>query len=288
MVNAFNGVSLHIFAKIYRNYILPKPTYLPSVGKNTDLFITCKMFFAMRVLFGDKQSTLTARGRFVMKKIWEKVALVALVVITLIFVITTLLYMSNVIPQAESWLDNGVLTVLMLTLALVYLAISGYLLYVNFSQTHNLRQVLLLCDSESATHANAKVINNVVRSCAKQVGGVKVRKTKIRSDDKKGFVATITINVNAEDTANTVNKLRCLLVDGFRSTLGLTFNCIDFVIAKLNNHYTPNLSVARQNAETLSENQEQVDEIYQDPLHTDDSQSKQQPDGQDNGDKQND
>ena len=204
-----------------------------------------------------------------MKKMAEKVALIALIVITLIFVITTMLYMSNIIPQAESWLDNGVLSVLMLILALAYLGLSAYLLYVNFSQTHNLKQILLLCDSESATHASVKVINNIVRSCSKQVSGVKIRKTKIRSDDKKGFVATITVNVNADDTANTINKLRCLLVDGFKNTLGLTFNCIDFVIAKLNNSYVPNLVSAKQNADTLSENQEQVDEIYQDPLRTD-------------------
>ena len=43
-----------------------------------------------------------------MKRIAEKVAIVAQICITLVFVLTTVLYMSNVIPQQENWRENGV------------------------------------------------------------------------------------------------------------------------------------------------------------------------------------
>lgn len=201
-----------------------------------------------------------------MKKLTEKVALVALICITLVFVLTTMLYMSNIIPQADTWLDNGVMTVLMFVMALLYVGVSGYLLYVNFSESQNIKRILLFCDSESATHANAKVVSNIVKSCANQVDGIAVKRVKVRADDKKGFVLTVTVNVDTDQTAVAINNLRCLLMDGFKSALGLTFDSINFVIVKLKNHYVPNVKTAQQKAQTLTEQQEQVDEIYQDPL----------------------
>ena len=68
-----------------------------------------------------------------MKKIAEKVAVVAQICITLVFVITTLLYMFNIIPENSALANNGVLGVLVGILAIVYLGLSAYIIYVNFA-----------------------------------------------------------------------------------------------------------------------------------------------------------
>ena len=201
-----------------------------------------------------------------MKKIAEKVAIVAQICITLVFVLTTVLYMSNVIPQQENWQENGVLNVLMIILAVVYLAISAFILYVNFSENANLKRILLFCDSDSATHATVRVVNNIVRGCAKQVDGIKFKKIKIRSDEKAGFIATISIEVTADSVAENINTLRALVTKSFYETLGLKFNTINFNIDKLHGRYTPDTRVVEEVAEELTEQQEELADLYHEPV----------------------
>ncbi|MCM1289907.1 MAG: hypothetical protein NC132_03640 [Corallococcus sp.] len=203
-----------------------------------------------------------------MKKIAEKVAIVAQICITLVFVLTTVLYMANAIPQQENWNQNGVLNVLMIILAVAYLAISAYILYVNFSENANLKRILLFCDSDSATHATVKVINNIVKGCAKQVDGIKVKKIKIRSDEKAGFIATLSIEVTADSVAENVNRLRTLVSKSFYETLGLKFNTVNFNIEKLHGHYEPSKKVVEETTAELLEQQEESAENYHEPVDT--------------------
>lgn len=200
-----------------------------------------------------------------MKKIAEKVAIVAQICITLVFVLTTVLYMANAIPQQENWNANGVMNVLMIILAVTYLAISAYILYVNFSEAANLKRVLLFCDSDSATHATVKVIHNIVKGCAKEVNGIKVKKIRIRSDEKAGFIATLSIEVTAESVAENINKLRALVSKSFYETLGLKFNTVNFSIEKLRGHYAPNDKIVEEVAEELTEAQEESADNYHEP-----------------------
>lgn len=209
-----------------------------------------------------------------MRKIAEKVAIVAQICITLVFVLTTVLYMANAIPQQENWNENGVLNILMLILAIAYLAISAYILYVNFAEAANLKRVLLFCDSDSATHATVKVINNIVKGCAKEVNGIKVKKIRIRSDEKAGFIATLSIEVTADSVAENINKLRALVSKSFYETLGLKFNTVNFCIEKLRGHYAPTDKVVEEVAEELSEAQEESADNYHEPatVYEDDDQ----------------
>jgi len=203
-----------------------------------------------------------------MKKIAEKVAVVAQICITLVFVLTTVLYMSNAIPQQENWNENGVLNVLMIILAVAYLAISAYILYVNFSENANLKRILLFCDSDSATHATVKVINKIVKGCAKEVDGIKVKKIKIRSDEKAGFIATLSIEVTAENVAENVNRLRALVSKSFYETLGLKFNTVNFNIEKLHGKYVPSDKVVEETTEELMAEQAESAENYHEPVKT--------------------
>ena len=201
-----------------------------------------------------------------MRKITEKIAIIAQVCITLIFVITTILYITGVIPYNDGLVDNGVFVTLLVILAIVYGLLSAYIIYVNFSESEYLRQILLFCDSESATHANVKVIRNIVRSCAKKVNGIRVRKTKMRLDEKQGFGITVKIDVNTHNVSQSIDKLRCLIADAFKNTLGLTFNSINFVIRRLKSSYKPDVEKAEKLAKTLTQQRELSADIYEQPF----------------------
>lgn len=214
-----------------------------------------------------------------MKKIAEKVALVAQICITLVFVLTTVLYMTGVITYPNEIVDemgntvqtedSSIMMVLMIVLAIVYLALSAYMLYMNFSERENLKHVLLFCDTDSATRTNIKVINNIVNGCAKQVDGIAVRKVKVRSDEKGGLIATFSVKVDAENVAQAVNQLRCLVAASFKTTLGLTFNTINFDIDKLNGKYTPDVKQAEALADELTDKQQTTSENYEHPISAD-------------------
>lgn len=200
-----------------------------------------------------------------MRKITEKIAIVAQICITLIFVVTTILYIVGVIPYNEGVVDNGVFVTLLIILAIVYGLLSAYIIYVNFSEAEYLREILLFCDSESATHANVKVIRNIVRSCAKKVKGIRVRKSKMRMDEKQGFGITVKIDANTHNVSESVDKLRCLIADAFKNTLGLTFNSINFVIRRLKSSYKPDVEKAEKQAKTLTQQRELSADIYASP-----------------------
>lgn len=201
-----------------------------------------------------------------MKKLAEKVALVAELCIAVVFILTTILYLTNAIPQQTDWQSNGVLVVLMIVLAVIFVAIAAYLLYVNFSCRENLKQILLFCDSKSATHTNTKVLGNIVSGCAKQVDGVTVHKIRVCADEKGGFIATLNVKVTVDNVAESINKLRCLLTESFKNTLGLSFNTINFNIERIRGRYEPKEKRAEVAAETLTQNQEATSANYEQPL----------------------
>ena len=201
-----------------------------------------------------------------MRKITEKIAIVAQVCITLIFVITSILYITGVIPYNEGVFDNGVFISLLIMLAITYGLLSAYMIYINFSEGENLRQILLFCDSESATHAGVRVVRNIVKSCAKQVSGIRIHKTKMRMDEKQGLVITVKIDVSTHKVSESVDKLRCLLADAFKNTLGLTFNSINFIIRRLKSSYKPNVEKAEKLAKTLTQQRELSADIYEQPF----------------------
>ena len=201
-----------------------------------------------------------------MRKITEKIAIVAQICITLIFVVTTLLYITGAIPYNDGFLDNGVFVTLLIILAVTYGLLSAYIIWVNFSEYEALRQVLLFCDSESSTRANVKVVRNIVKSCDKKVKNIRVRRVKMRLDEKQGFVITLKVDVSGDELSIAIDKLRCLIADSFKNTLNLTFNSINFEIRRLKSHYTPNVERAEKLAKTLSEQRELSNSVYEQPL----------------------
>lgn len=208
-----------------------------------------------------------------MRKLAEKIAIVAQICITLVFAIITVLSLSNAYyGNADENVNvngNSVLTALVFALVIAYLGLSAYILYVNFSEKENVRRVLLFCDSESATHTTTKVVHKIVRNCARQTRGITVKKTRIRPDEKQGLALNLKINVVSDNVSQEVDTFRCLLADSFANTLGLNFNSINFEVSKLTTNYAPNNDKADEMAEKLGDQREIVAEIYNEPMDND-------------------
>ena len=173
-----------------------------------------------------------------MRRISEKVVTVAYICITLLFVVLTALYITNIVP-IEEYIENQVVMILLGVLAVLYVIFSIYLLHVNFSEKVNVKRILLYYDSESETRASTKVVDNIVSGCAKQVKELKVQKVKIRMDDKLGLIATIYVKASADNMSDAISRLRALLAENFKATLGITFNAINFEISKLTKKFVP-------------------------------------------------
>lgn len=201
-----------------------------------------------------------------MKKLAEKIALVAELCIASVFILTTMFCVTDIVPQQGEWQHNGVTLALMITLSVIFVGLSVYLLYLNFSDRESLKKILLFCDSESATHTNVKAVKKLVDGCAKQVNGVSVKKLRVHSDEKCGLTAVVTVRVNAENVADRINKLRCLLTESFKDTLGLLFNTINFYVERICGKYNHNLQKAEEGAEILSQNQETLTVNYENPM----------------------
>ncbi len=192
-----------------------------------------------------------------MRKIAEKVALVAQICVAVVFVIVAMLYALGVVPQIELQ-NNAVVVVVMIVLAVIFVGTSVYLLYMNFSELQNIKRVLLYADSKCATSASLKVVNKIARSCADKIDGVHIKKTKIRADEKKGYVATFSVQVSAESVTPVLEQLRCLIEDSFKDTLGLVFNTIAFEVVKLTSKPTTNVDQAKKRAQAVTESDDQA------------------------------
>ncbi len=198
-----------------------------------------------------------------MRKIGEKVALVAQICVAIIFVIVAMLYVAEIIPQ-NVLQDNTILFVMMAVLAIIFAGTSVYLVYMSFSEAQNIKRILLHADSKSATTTNVKVVNKIALSCADRIDGVHIKKIKIRADEKRGFEATFVVGVSASSVTPVIEQLRCLIEDSFKDTLGLTFNTITFEVAKIK-QAKADIKKAQKRAKALTDGTEQVQDLYQNP-----------------------
>ncbi len=199
-----------------------------------------------------------------MRKIAEKVALVALIAIAVIFVLTALLYMFGIVPQVAI-ADSAVVIIIMAVLTVAFVGLAIYLLYMNFSEAQNLKRLLLYADSQSATTTTIKVVNKIAKGCTNKVEGVRIRKTKIRSDEKNGYTATFAVEVSVESVSPVLEQLRCLIEEAFQKTLGLQFNTIKFDMVKYKGKPAIDEKKVENKKETIVENNEDVKQAYQNP-----------------------
>ena len=199
-----------------------------------------------------------------MRKIGEKVALVAQICVAVVFVATSILYALGVIEPIV-WQGNAVMAVVLFVLAAIFVGTSVYLVYTNFCEVQNLKRILLYADCKSATTTNVKVLTKIAQNCSNKIDGVRIVKTKIRADEKKGYIATFVVEVISQTATPALEQLRCLVEDSFKQTLGLVFNTITFDVVKLSSEPKADVKRAQKRAKAITDGAEQVQDIYQNP-----------------------
>lgn len=190
------------------------------------------------------------------KSMW-KIALVAHICVATVFVLTAVL---NMMGWGVEVVEGGLLSAAAIVMFVLYVLLSAYLLYVAFASKPKLKRVLLFSDCASATSANGRVIDKIVRACAKHSDGLHVNKARVTEDDHSGFVLTVHVSIKSGEAQKAIDKMRCLLQDSFTDTLGLQFNSVNFVIDKL--AFTPDVARVNKKANELTEQRKQAQEQY--------------------------
>lgn len=192
-----------------------------------------------------------------MKKTIEKIAVIAHICITFIFVLLACLILFNALKieydaQGNAQVDS-IVVVIIAVFAAVYVGLSAYLIYSAFTERNLLKEVLLYSDKGSLTKASASVIKNIAIEDAKALDGVHVKKVQIRPDEKLGFKMKVFVRVEKDNVSLALDTLRCMLEDSYVNILGLHFSAIDFRIDKMKSEYRPSVDVAEAKAKYINE-----------------------------------
>ena len=204
-----------------------------------------------------------------MKKPLEKVALIAHVCISFVFVLLTVLILFNVLPLnylEGALVVDSIVLVLIGVLAFFYVALTAYLINNVLNQNQLLKYVELYRDATATVMATSKTIKKMVVENANQAGNVKVSKVRIANDGKYGLILKLWVSVSSQEVSYLLDTLRCMCEDSFDQVLGLRFSGIDFKVEKISGNYQPDLERAQQQAKTLEAERNLARECYQDPL----------------------
>lgn len=209
-----------------------------------------------------------------MRKLAEKVAIVALICISLVFVLMAVLYSTNVIPQKEQIADNVVSIVVLSVLFAIFLGLSIYLLIVNFSELINVKRILLYYDAGSTTYTNHRVVKNIVRGCVKEFPQFKIKRVTFRLDDKIGLVANVSVkSMVAEDIAAYLPQVKTLISESFKKSLGLKLNAINFTVTNLSQKFTPEDTLVKVARDTPAHTAEETSVTTTETPETDEATS---------------
>ena len=202
-----------------------------------------------------------------MKNLWERVATVVLIVIGGVFVLVALLSLFGRLTifnaQGALVVDDAIL-VLMSLLALAFLALSAYIMYRCFSTTVMLKEVVLNNDCCSSMRITKKAVQSAVEKCTSLVDGVEV--TKIKLFPQPNCQVAIKIYVKLKGEISLLDKVRFMLEESFKKTLGYTFNTIEFEIAEFSNSFEPDQKSASENATLQNAQRKYMQDCLKNPI----------------------
>ena len=184
-----------------------------------------------------------------MKNVFSRVALVAQISVSLVFVVWAVLTTFGVVASPYG---EGGATALLVAVAVLFFGLSAYLLYAAFFLKQSSQDVLLYSNAESSTKSTQKVVKEVVRRNANAVGKLKLKSVKIFPDDKLGFRLLVSVKLRSGD-ATSLDALRLLCEESFAETLGVKFTSIDFKICDMKGVRVPDVDRAVKEAERQAE-----------------------------------
>lgn len=204
-----------------------------------------------------------------MKNLWERVATAVLIVIGGVFVLVALLSLFGRLTifnsQGALAVDVAV-QVLMTLLAMVFVGLSAFVLYRCFSTTVMLKEIMLNKDCCSSMRITKKAVHSVVEKCTEMVDGVNVLKIKMFPLPNSQVALKIYVKLQGEITL--LDKVRFMLEESLKKTLGYTFDIIEFQIAQFKNDFRPNEEQATKQATLQSAQRKYMQDCLKNPANT--------------------
>lgn len=199
-----------------------------------------------------------------MKNLVVKVAQIAQVVLSAIFVIMLVCTILGLIPVNVN-VDGKVicdsyLKILLLLLSIVYVALSVFLVLNAINNANKLKYVKLAGNQQTISFVNTHIIKKICKKNAKLVKNVKVSKISVYSNELNNLSLNVFMSANTDDVGYATERFRLVLVDSFYNILGIRFSAINFRVKKLKSSYTPNIEEIEKNV-VVKKQEEPVENV---------------------------
>ncbi len=170
----------------------------------------------------------------IMKRNLSKIFASSSIVVAVILVMILLVTAFGGITQEE--FDSKLVQGLLITLAILYIALSIVTLVLIFINNDVLKDITLRSDRGGAAKVSVAVIKKMVKSACVSIEGVKGKKVAVVSDDY-GAHLKVSIKVVDKDVVEAEVYLRTLLEDMFTKEFGYSFQSIDVRVMALESKY---------------------------------------------------
>lgn len=169
-----------------------------------------------------------------MKKNLAKIFATCSVVVAIILIMVLLVTAFGGIQTNE--FDSKLVQGLLLTLTIVYIALSAITLVLLFIKSDSVSEIVLRAQNGGTVKISAGVVTKQVKAVCKQVEGVKCKKVAVVADDF-GNRLKVNVKVVDKDVLEAEAYLRALIEDVFEKECGFRFNSIEIKVMALQSKY---------------------------------------------------
>lgn len=169
-----------------------------------------------------------------MKKNLEKIFASCSIVVAIILIMVLVVTAFGGIDANE--FNSKLVRGLIITLAILYLALSIISLVLIFVNSDVVKEITLRQEKGGSVRVSSNVITKFVKNTCKQVEGVKCQKVALVSDEY-GVRLKTNVKVVDKDVLETETYLRTLLEDVFLGEFGFKFSSIEIKVMALTPNY---------------------------------------------------
>lgn len=191
-------------------------------------------------------------------KIFASCSIVVAIILIMILLVTAFGGIST--DEFDSQLVRG----LLITLAILYIALSAITLTLIFINSDVVKEITLRAEQGGSVRVSSTVITKLVKNACKDVDGVKGRKVTVITDE---YGARLKVNVKVvdKDVIEAETYLRTLLEDVFMKEFGFAFHSIEIKVMSLQSKYQADQAeINKRVEEKLSQLRQEKAEAAQD------------------------
>ncbi len=169
-----------------------------------------------------------------MKKNLAKIFASASIVVAIILIVILLVTAFGGITQKD--FDSKAFKGILVTLGCLYVALSAITLALLFSNTNNVKEVVIHQGRKGSLRVSAKAIDKIVKEVTNGIEGVKCKKVVLLTDDY-GTRLKVSLKVVDRDAFEVETAARIMLEDRFLNQFGLVFSSIEIKLMQFNAKY---------------------------------------------------